>query len=358
MEMLLKTCFYGISAFVFMLILIPAATRIAQQIKLTDQPGSRKLHNFPIPLVGGIAIMLSVFFTFLLSSEIQKTIHDQFALFASSILVMIIGLMDDKFDISAKYKLVIELIIGFSMATAGYRITSLYGFLGIHELPVLIQYIFTVIVTTGVLNAFNLMDGVDGLIGELSVIGFVIITVASFIYGHFTNIILYSAFIGAISGFLKFNLNKNKIFMGDAGSLWLGHLLINTCIYMLNHTQLAVTTRPALPLIILGYFLVPVLDSLRVYLGRLKKGNSPFMADKTHLHHLLLLTGFSHKRISIIISAMSVFILILGVLVYTYASITMTVILLIVLFCMIAFVLNLHKKLVIWRERIKAMENN
>jgi UDP-GlcNAc:undecaprenyl-phosphate GlcNAc-1-phosphate transferase len=340
-----------------MLIIIPALKHVAQRINLTDRPGSRKLHSFPVPLIGGIAILISMFFTFLLSTEIRLVMKDQLVLFMSSILIAIIGLIDDKFDISAKYKLLVELIIGFSMASAGFRITSFYGFLGIQELPVFIQYAFTVTVTTGVINAFNLMDGVDGLVGELALIGFVIILLSSIAYGQQPYLPLYAAFIGALSGFLKFNLNKNKIFMGDAGSLWLGHILINTSIHLLKHTPVKADNHPLLPLIIIGYFLVPVLDSLRVYLGRMKKGNSPFKADNTHLHHLLLLTGFSHKKVSFMISTISVVILMLGVFTYEYTSLTIAVIVVICLFCTIAFVLNLFKKLLIWRERIRVMEN-
>lgn len=358
MEIIFKSILYSIAAFVFMLILVPVFRVVAQRFHLTDMPGSRKLHAIPVPLIGGISIFFSVLLMCCMSSEILTTIGEQQMLFMSSILMLFMGVIDDKFDIPAKNKLLIEFFIGFSMASAGFRITSFHGFMGVHELPLLIQYVLTIVITTGVVNAYNLMDGVDGLAGELSIIGFIILIILSIINGNYNQVILYSAFIGAIAGFLRFNLSKNKIFMGDAGSLYLGHILINSSIYTLNHHQTSQSTQPIFLLIIIGFFLIPVLDSLRVYLGRMKKGNSPFKADRTHLHHLLLLLGLSHRRISLIISILSAFILVFGIVIYQYLSLTSVIISLMAIFCIICFVLNQNKKLVGWLEKIKVMENN
>ncbi|HSH67414.1 MAG TPA: MraY family glycosyltransferase [Bacteroidia bacterium] len=357
METLIQATIGGFISFVFVLILVPIFKMIALKINLTDQPGSRKLHSSPIPLIGGIVIFFSVFFMILVIPIMYSMLMEQFILYVSSVVLFAIGVLDDKFDVPAKYKLMIELLIGYTMASAGFRINSLYGFMGIHELPLIIQYVLTMVVTTGVVNAFNLMDGVDGLVGELSIIGFVILIIFSFLTGHYNYIILYAAFIAATVGFLRFNLTENKIFMGDAGSLWIGYILINSAIYLMNHHTAVVSAQPFLILIVAGFFAVPVLDSLRVYLGRLKKGTSPFKADKTHLHHLLLLMGFSHKRISIIISTLSIGIVLFSIVIYHYLPLTAVILVMIALFCVVGFVLNLNKKLLEWREKLRSMEN-
>ena len=183
------------------------------------------------------------------------------------------------------------------------------------------------------------------------------VLIFSFISNDTGLTILFITFIGATIGFLRFNLGKNKIFMGDAGSLFIGNILVNSSLYLLNKNVTLMASNPLLLFVIIGFLALPVLDSLRVYLSRLKKGNSPFKADKTHLHHLILLIDSSHRRVSIVISIISICILLFTVLIQYYVSITMSLILVVLTFSLLGLFLNLNKKVFEWRERVKKLED-
>lgn len=349
----------GLLAYILSVFFIPAFKQLAYKINLVDQPNHRKIHQAPVPLIGGISIALSVALSLLISPDIFSALSKYSTFIATSALLLITGVLDDKYDIKAKYKLFIQLVCAFSIALAGTRITSLCGVFGIHDLPLYIQYLLTMLVITGVVNAFNLMDGIDGLAGGLSLVGFMIMAILSFVFSDYTAAIMYTAFIGALVGFLKFNLTTKKIFMGDAGSLLLGFVLVVSGIQLLEQSQhqLKMNQSPVLFLIV-GFFCIPVLDSLRVYLVRIKKGSSPFKADRSHLHHLFLLTGLSHKKISLLINSLVVFLLIVSGLMCYYFSVTFILAVIILGFYLVTKILSLNKDLNEWKTRIRKIEND
>lgn len=346
----------GITSFVLIMILIPILKKIAVKFNLVDKPNARKIHQLPVPLIGGLSIALAVFLTSLINVQLFFAIVKQQSLFPSAIVLLVLGVIDDKIDLNAKYKLIIQLCCALAISFSDIRIMSLYGMFGIYEIPVLVQYILTIIIITGIVNAMNLIDGIDGLLGEISAVGFVVLAGFTIYLQEYALTALYIAFIGAIIGFLRFNLSSKKIFMGDAGSLFLGNILIGSSIYLLNKVTHTETSKNLLLLSIIGFFAVPVLDSLRVYLGRMKYGNSPFKADKTHIHHLLLLMNFSHKRIGVIVTSLSIVFLLYGMFALHYLSLSGTIMSLVILFSLIAFVLNLNKKVIAWRNKIKELE--
>jgi UDP-GlcNAc:undecaprenyl-phosphate/decaprenyl-phosphate GlcNAc-1-phosphate transferase len=348
----------GLVSFILTLFIIPAIKKIAIRSNLVDKPGKRKVHLQPVPLIGGISITISVFLAMMVSPSFLQEILNYRIIFSTAFLLLVVGVLDDKFDIKAKYKLFIQLACSFAIANSGIRITSLYGILGIYGIPLELQYLLTIIVIAGTVNAFNLMDGVDGLAGGLSVLGFSILAVLSFIYGDMVRTTIFLAFIGALIGFLKCNLNKDKkIFMGDAGSLVLGFLLTVFGIQTLEFSQISSLIDSSIPLfLIAGFFSVPVLDSLRVYLGRIKNGNSPFTADKSHLHHLVLMLGLTHKKITLLINSF-VILLVLGAIVSAlFFSQTIIFILIFLSFHLITKVLTLNKDLMTWKSKLTSLE--
>ncbi|MCZ8286491.1 MAG: MraY family glycosyltransferase [Bacteroidia bacterium] len=347
----------GFISFIFMMIIVPILKKIAVKFNLTDRPNNRKLHQEPVPLIGGIAIAITITMLGLTNYVNYPISKEQLVILLSSITLLCVGIIDDKYDLRAKYKLLIQLFCAFVIAASGSRITSLYGVFGVYEIPVLIQYTLTVIVICGVVNAFNLMDGIDGLAGELSIIGFLLLAIFSFLINDTSLAILCFTFLGAIAGFLKFNLKAHKIFMGDAGSLFIGNLLIGFSIHLLQNNTQIISAKPVLLYAIIGFFALPVLDSLRVYLGRLKKGISPFEADKTHLHHLFLSMNLSHKKTSIIISMITLSILSFSLLISYYMTITVSIILVVLVFSLLGFVLNQIKKVYDWQQRIREIED-
>ncbi len=356
MKPIFQIAAYGLVSYIFMLMIVPILKVIAIKLNLTDKPNIRKIHTIPVPLIGGIAIGLSVLIINALNFVNNTASSEKLVILITSFILLLVGILDDKFDLNAKYKLIVQLFCAFIVAAAGNRITSLYGIFGVHEIPVYLQYILTIVVICGVVNAFNLMDGIDGLSGQLSIIGFLFLGIFSFLTKDLGFTIMFATFFGATIAFLKFNFKKDKIFMGDAGSLFIGSILVNSSIYSLNEHAVFISSKPLVLYTVIGFLALPVLDSLRVYLGRMKNGKSPFKADKTHLHHLMLLIDPSHQRISLVISIIAISILLFTTLIQYYMSITVSLIMVILIFSMLGFFLNLNKKVIGWREKIKELE--
>ncbi|MFD2602756.1 glycosyltransferase family 4 protein [Flavobacterium suzhouense] len=357
MKTLLEIISYGFLSLLLTISFIPFIRKVAISVNLVDKPNYRKVHLDTVPLIGGIAIALVVFMVIFISGFRNVFIKEYFSVFAGAITLLIVGIIDDKNDISAKYKLAIQLILALIIALSGTRLTSLYGLFGIYEISTWIQYLLTILIITGVVNAFNLMDGVDGLMGGLSLIGFSIFLISAIYFKDYFLVFLSAVFMGAIVGFLKFNLGKKKIFIGDSGSLFIGFIMITLAIKFLQKNMLPHDTTPDLVLLILlVFFSIPVFDSLRVYMGRMKNGKSPFKADKSHLHHLLLSIGLTHKKVDIVISAICMLMLILIVSLKSFLTMTLIIMLLILSFSIIIRLLLMINKLYQWTTRIKVME--
>lgn len=356
MENSIKITTAGLAAYIFILVLVPVLKKIALRIGLVDLPAARKVHTLPVPLIGGIAIAITLFL-FGTINLIQTGLElKEITIFGSAFILLLVGVIDDRFDMNAKYKLAIQIFCAFLIAASGVRITYLFGLFGIDDLPVIIQYALTIVIICGVINAFNLMDGIDGLAGLLSLVGFSLLSVFSFLIKNYNLMLLFIVCIGSILGFLRFNFKDKKIFMGDAGTLFIGTLLIGFSIFFLEDIRLAKPSNPLLLYILIGFFALPVLDSVRVYLGRLKRGASPFKADRTHLHHLLLISKISHKKAAIIILA-----LILGTLIFSFISnrfisVSLSFLLIILFFSFLFYLLNINKKVHEWILKIKKIE--
>jgi UDP-GlcNAc:undecaprenyl-phosphate GlcNAc-1-phosphate transferase len=348
---------FGILSFLLTLILIPFFKKIAVKVNLVDKPNYRKIHQDAVPLVGGIAIAITFFLVLAIQSLLFTYTKGYITILVSAFILLIVGIIDDKMDIKAKYKLAIQLLLSFIIAASSIRITSLFGLFGIYEIAVWAQYALTIIVITGVVNAFNLMDGVDGLVGGLSLLGFTMFLVSSFYFKDANLGYISIVFIGAIIGFLRFNLSAKKIFMGDAGSLFLGFILISLGIQLMEKQSNVTNTSYGYGFILLlAFFAIPVLDSLRVYMGRIKRGNSPFSADKSHLHHLLLTAGLTHKKVSIVVVALSLIFYFIGFGLISFFSITLIIITTFLVFWSIIRFLLMIKKLEEWKITLKKLE--
>ncbi|HQV06346.1 MAG TPA: MraY family glycosyltransferase [Chitinophagaceae bacterium] len=283
-----------LSAFVVSLILIPIIIRLINKYNIYDMPNARKEHAAPIPTMGGIAIVAGMFMALLLWFPFANS-EMQISFFFAVIILFALGMLDDLKDISATYKFVVQLALAFLMAVAGLRITSFEGLFGIYDLPVMAQYSFTVLTIVGITNAFNLIDGIDGLAGGLGFMSLITLGIFLTLSGDINFAMLAFALAGALLGFLYFNMNPAKIFMGDTGSLVLGFVTAVLCLRLIAVNQIAI--NPDLPkatVFVLGIVLIPVFDTLRVFATRIRYGQSPFAPDKTHIHHLLTNQGFSH----------------------------------------------------------------
>ena len=297
-----------VMAFVLTLIFIPPVIFMVNRFKLFDRPNARKEHSIPTPTFGGISIfvgmMVSLLFWFKFNNH--PTI---ITFFLSMILLFGVGIMDDLKDLAARYKLVIEAGVATLLAVSGIRITSFGGLFGITELHIMAQYIITVVTIVGITNAFNIIDGIDGLAGGLGFMSLVTLGIFLTISKDLNYAMIAFALAGALLGFLYFNFNPAKIFMGDTGSLVLGFIIAVLCVQLMK-----INSTPVIPNIYvftLGIVMIPVFDTLRVFGTRIWKGRSPFSADKTHIHHLITTKGFTHAFAARIICVFHGFILIL-----------------------------------------------
>lgn len=298
-----------VTAFVVTMITIPPILQIVKKYSLYDVPDHRKEHKVPIPTFGGVAIWagmivaLMMWFSFSTSAIIISFLFSLVILFS-------MGIMDDLKNLSARYKLVIEIGLATLMAVAGIRITSFGGLFGIHELSLSAQYTFTVLAIVGITNAFNLIDGIDGLAGGLGFMSLVTLGLFLNLSGDTNMALIAFSLAGGLLAFLYFNLNPAKIFMGDTGSLVLGFVISVMCLRLIQVND--AMTNPILPhatIFTLGVVLIPVFDTLRVFCIRLWKGKSPFSPDKIHIHHLLTNAGFSHGFAAKLICTIHAFIL-------------------------------------------------
>ncbi len=297
-----------VMAFVLTLIFIPPVIFMVNRFKLFDRPNARKEHLVPTPTFGGIAIfagmMVSLLFWFKFNNHPSIIIF-----FLSMILLFGVGIMDDLKDLAARYKLVIEVGVASLLAVSGIRITSFGGLFGINELHIMAQYIITVVTIVGITNAFNLIDGIDGLAGGLGFMSLVTLGIFLTISKDLNSAMIAFALAGALLGFLYFNFNPARIFMGDTGSLVLGFIIAVLCVQLMK-----INSTPVIPNIYvftLGIVMIPVFDTLRVFGTRIWKGRSPFSADKTHIHHLITNKGFTHAFAARVICVFHGFILIL-----------------------------------------------
>ncbi|MGZ8545698.1 MAG: glycosyltransferase family 4 protein, partial [Flavisolibacter sp.] len=301
-----------VTAFVVAMIAMPPLIRMIFRFKLFDVPDLRKEHVAPIPTMGGIASGIGMIAACILWLDFNR---DSFTVsfFFSIGVLLAVGIMDDLKNMPARYKLALQVAVGCLIAFSGVRITSFNGLLGIYDLPVTAQYSFTILAIAGITNAFNLIDGIDGLAGGLGFMSLVILGLFLTLSGDANNAIIAFALGGGLLGFLYYNFNPARIFMGDTGSLVLGFVISVLCIRLIQlNTSTTQAVIPHVPIFALSVVAIPVFDTLRVFAIRIWQGRSPFSPDKNHIHHLLTCNGWSHSFTSKIICAVHAMILVLG----------------------------------------------
>lgn len=283
-----------------------------------DTPDKRKIHAVGTPSMGGIPIFLAVTFSLLI--WLPYEVPDRFKyLIGALVLVFIIGLRDDLIPLKPQYKLINQLIPSIMVIyLSGIILDSLYGLFYIEDIPIVVSWSLTLIAIIVITNSFNLIDGIDGLAGF---IGLVMLT--SFgIWFHMIemNIISYLifSFVGAIFSFLIFNWQPSKIFMGDTGALLIGFLLACVAITFINANYNLNVDHPykfkATISTAICVMIIPLWDTMRVFILRVIRSRSPFTADKNHIHHLLLRLGLSHTKINLLLATVNLLFISIAVL--------------------------------------------
>ena len=285
---------------------IPTVVKISRRKNLMDEPGSRSSHLRKIPNLGGISMFYSLA---VCASIFAFELFDLYKfLFASLVILLYIGVMDDIVVMRAYKKLFAQIIVTSLMVIGSdVRIRSFFGLFGVYELNYFFSVAISIFTFIVLINAFNLIDGIDGLAGGYSILCSAMFGISYYRLGEYNYplVVLSGVIIGCVIGFLYFNLSNyrnNKIFMGDTGSMILGFLLAFTAICFIDifiDKELPEVPRYYLqsaPAIAMAILILPIIDTLNVFIIRICNGKSPFVADKNHIHHSLLKLGLTHRR--------------------------------------------------------------
>ena len=306
----LNIFFSLLSSFLITYLAIPKLIYFAKKLSLLDTAGDRSSHKGSTPFFGGIAIFTGIICSLLFWTDIEDI---QYILVSISI-VFIVGIVDDLRQITAFKKLMGQISATLILIFLGdIQIESMHGVLGVYDLPVWIGTLFTIFVVIVITNGYNLIDGVDGLAGGIGLVSSFSFGVIALINEQSDMAIIAFTLMGALIGFLKYNFYPARIFMGDTGSLVVGMIL---SILAINCIQYGLVTETLKfpnkgPLLAIAFLAIPLFDSLRVFIVRVLKGDRPLIAGRDHIHHALLDLNYGHKYTSIILCAISVF-LILG----------------------------------------------
>ena len=282
-----------IVAFIITFIATPFVKNLAFKIGAVDIPkDNRRMHKKPTARLGGLAIFLGFIISIIIFS---KPSTEMTGMLIGCCVIVILGVFDDIYTLSAKLKLVVQIVAALCPVLAGVKIDfirvpsmiSEYGYVGLGWLAIPITLIWIV----GITNAVNLLDGLDGLACGVSTISSVTLLVIAIIVGEGDVAFITSALAGACFGFLPYNFNPAKLFMGDTGALFLGFILSTVSVQGLFKGYAIISI--AAPLLILG---LPIFDTLSAILRRLKNHQPIMSPDRGHLHHRLIDAGFSQKQ--------------------------------------------------------------
>lgn len=290
------------AAIVISFVSTPLARAFAQKVGAVDVPkDTRRMHNHPIPRLGGLAIFLGFIMGVVLFADIDSQVR---GILLGSVFVVTIGVLDDITPLPAWLKLIVQIVAALVAVYHGIRIQMFanpnpwsvdeYIDLGVMSIPI------TVIWIVGITNSVNLIDGLDGLAVGVSAIASISMLVISIVLGQWNIAIILAALTGACIGFMPYNLNPARIFMGDTGALLLGYVLATVSITGLLKYYAIISF--VVPLLALG---LPIFDTIFAIIRRLLKGQNPMAPDRGHFHHRLIDMGLSQKQAVAILYSIS-----------------------------------------------------
>ena len=275
----------------------------ARRARLFDPQDARKVHSDQIPRIGGVAIFGSVMATLALVAVLGRSVdfgmrgNGLLVVLAGAALVFGVGLWDDVRSLRARWKFVLQIAIALAVFAAGVRVTTLsLPFVGIVEFAPPVSLLFTVIWLVGITNAFNLIDGLDGLAAGAAMFALTTMFVVGSINGQLGTALVTIALAGAVLGFLVYNFNPASIFLGDSGSLFIGFMLAGLGLLSSQKSQTIVAV--AIPVVSLG---LPVLDTTLAIVRRFLRGQPIFSPDRGHIHHRLLSLGHSPREVALLL---------------------------------------------------------
>lgn len=299
--MTLQTMVYGaaavICAFLFSYLLTPAVRALAYHIGAVDIPkDNRRMHKKPMPLIGGLAVYISFSLTMFLFSEIGSELY---SIWTGGTILIILGILDDVYDLNPWIKLIFQITAATCAIAEGVVVREVFLFTDYIELGVF-SYPLTVLWIVMLVNAFNLLDGLDGLSSGVCAISCISLALVSLLYENIAVALLSAVLFGACLGFLPYNFYPARIFMGDTGAYFLGFVL--AVISIGGVFKISAVISFLLPVVI---FALPLLDTVFSFFRRVIHGQAPFSGDKKHLHHRLIELGLSQRHAVLVMYAVS-----------------------------------------------------
>jgi UDP-N-acetylmuramyl pentapeptide phosphotransferase/UDP-N-acetylglucosamine-1-phosphate transferase len=310
---------------------IPVIVKISHDKHLFDLPNARKVNKQVVPNLGGIALFIGITLTTLLSISNNPFPEFRFIL-SGMIILFFIGIKDDILIISAHKKFTAQILSAMILIILGdIRFTNLHGILGFHEIGYAFSVIFSLLAVVAIINAQNLIDGIDGLAASVGILAAFLFGSAFFLTDQTNYAILCAATTGSLISFFIYNVygKKNKIFMGDTGSLILGLLL---SVFVIQYNEFSISGSELVfnfsPVFSLAILAIPVFDMIRIFSFRIYRRKSPFSPDMNHIHHKYLRLGLSHRKINLILITANLFII--GI-VFTFRTINNNLLLLLLI---------------------------
>lgn len=322
----MEILFFIIAAFLLSVgtgwVIIPRIVMISKKKRLFDELSARKSHTGMVPRLGGASFFPTFLFAFTLTMGMRyifgynvaddyfmDSLRELMFLLAGSTVLFCVGMADDLTGVGYKGKFLAQTLSAVLICCSGVEITSLDGLLGIYEIPYWVGVVLTVLVIVLLANAYNLIDGIDGLCSGLSLLALLTFGFWFIVHGIYVYAMMAMAMAGVVLVFFFYNVlgKRLKVFMGDTGSLLLGYLIafLGLKFYSLNVSGEFFRINAA-PAVFLGVVSIPVFDVVRVFCARMVAGLSPFYPDRRHIHHKLLRIGLTHLQSAMVIVLLQV----------------------------------------------------
>lgn len=288
----------------------PTMVHIAHLKGIVDEPNARKLQRVPIPILGGVCVFLGIVVSLGFTSVFENC-TDLFTVVMAMTVMLYMGTGDDILGLSPRIRFVAEILTVLCLiGIGGYSLNDFHGLWGLGMIPAGVAVPLTVFASVGIINAINLIDGVDGLSSGFCIMACIMFGTLFYLSGDTSMTILAAVSAGALVPFFFHNVygKSSKMFIGDGGTLVLGIIISVFVIRSLQHgapCSAYVASGMGLIAFTLAVLAVPVFDTLRVMTARMLQGHSPFLPDKTHLHHLFISYGFSHAGTTVIILSLN-----------------------------------------------------
>lgn len=275
-----------------------------------DEPNERRSHKVSTPSLGGIGIFAGTIFSIILWTPFAEDFGKLQYILCAFIIIFLIGAKDDIDPVAPSTKFLGQLFAaGILVFNAEIELTNMYGIFGIYELPQWFAWVLSVFTILVIINAFNLIDGINGLSASLGILITSLLGFWFFQVDHPEIAIVAFSLAGALVAFLKYNFTPAQIFMGDTGSLLVGLVCAVLTIKFIELNSVADSewTFSSAPAVAIGILILPLFDTLRVFLTRAFKGKSPFHPDRNHIHHLLLDSGLTHMQATCLLVLVNIF---------------------------------------------------